>query len=673
MADNAGLAAALDGIPMVADAAAREARFPLATRKQNQRVFRLDTGVQERWSGSAWVDDTAQVFNVRRFGAAGNGTSDDTTAIQAAIDAAQASGATGVVFFPEGNFIVTSALTVDPAKAALIFKGVNRNTSLISVPQTAPLFNAVFDLPDVLCDAFEWHDLRIDGGSGVPRAAYCIYAPRLSHSLVRRCDIRYSRTAGILLSYGWSNDLEDNRIWLHDGDGVVFDYHLVGGINGNNALTVTNNKIYDNAGIGLNLQYSYGVSVTGNTFEQNAKCAIMAWFANRGLHIAGNYFEGNANTGVAYTVPSKTVKADIILNGTDHRTGLFLNVDPIMAVVVEGNLVSSLYTGAFVYAISAKGLAVRNNYTTSDVPALMSYPDLRYASLDDVDVSGNTGMTHQVGMDGFATWQSADFAEVRIAGTPATNFWTHAVGSLTRVQSTTGGTIRQSATQYGGWPAVEITGVASSDTWGVTLDLATRPELQGQLVMLACYMSGPSTAGGNLFCDATVNTNGPTYDIDQSLYTFGTTAWNKHVLIAKMPSTGTVSFGIRKCAGLSGDVVAFSRLVLARLGAGYANTAAPLATLPDTVSADRGDASVTLVADIDAPTQRFATTLTANRTVTLSATNARNGSRFRVVRTGLGAFTLDVGGLKTIAASTAAFVDVAYDGTAWRLAGYGAL
>lgn len=41
--------------------------------------------------------------------------------------------------------------------------------------------------------------------------------------------------------------------------------------------------------------------------------------------------------------------------------------------------------------------------------------------------------------------------------------------------------------------------------------------------------------------------------------------------------------------------------------------------------------------------------------------------------TGLGAFTLDVGGLKTIANSTAAFVDVEFDGTAWFLTGYGAL
>jgi len=91
------------------------------------------------------------------------------------------------------------------------------------------------------------------------------------------------------------------------------------------------------------------------------------------------------------------------------------------------------------------------------------------------------------------------------------------------------------------------------------------------------------------------------------------------------------------------------------------------------VSADRGDASQTLTAGTDATTQRWATTLTTNRAVTLSTTAAVNGDRFRIVRTGLGAFTLDVGGLKTIPSATAAWVDVEFDGTAWRLTGYGTL
>jgi len=99
----------------------------------------------------------------------------------------------------------------------------------------------------------------------------------------------------------------------------------------------------------------------------------------------------------------------------------------------------------------------------------------------------------------------------------------------------------------------------------------------------------------------------------------------------------------------------------------------PAVSVFNAMGTDRGDNSATLVVGADAPTQWWATVLGANRTVTCSTTGAANGDNFRVVRTGLGAFTLDVCGLKTIPNSTAAFVDVAYDGSAWRLTGYGAL
>lgn len=89
------------------------------------------------------------------------------------------------------------------------------------------------------------------------------------------------------------------------------------------------------------------------------------------------------------------------------------------------------------------------------------------------------------------------------------------------------------------------------------------------------------------------------------------------------------------------------------------------------LSGDRGDASVTLNAGRDMEVQMFETELTMNRTVTLGT--GFSGARFRIVRTGLGAFTLDVGGLKTIPSATAAFVDVGHDGSGWKLTGYGTL
>ena len=81
----------------------------------------------------------------------------------------------------------------------------------------------------------------------------------------------------------------------------------------------------------------------------------------------------------------------------------------------------------------------------------------------------------------------------------------------------------------------------------------------------------------------------------------------------------------------------------------------------------RGDISVTLTKGVDLNIQEWNTTLTANRTITLSTTDAIAGDTFTIYRTAGGAFTLDVGGLYTIPASVQEIVNVEYSGAEWIL------
>ena len=62
-------------------------------------------------------DHVGDIYNVKSFGAVGNGIADDTAAIQAAINAASAAGSSGgsngtgvIVYFPSGSYFVTSSI-----------------------------------------------------------------------------------------------------------------------------------------------------------------------------------------------------------------------------------------------------------------------------------------------------------------------------------------------------------------------------------------------------------------------------------------------------------------------------------------------------------------------------------------------------------------------------------
>lgn len=75
------------------------------------RVTNLTRGL---WmdTGTLWFSTQGRVCDVREFGAVGDGTTDDSTAIQAAIDAAATSTVRGTVWFPPGTYRIVTALRI---------------------------------------------------------------------------------------------------------------------------------------------------------------------------------------------------------------------------------------------------------------------------------------------------------------------------------------------------------------------------------------------------------------------------------------------------------------------------------------------------------------------------------------------------------------------------------
>src|SRR6266545_4800162 len=67
-------------------------------------------------------------YNVKAYGAVGDGTTDDTTPIQNAINAANTAGG-GTVIFPAASYKITAALTV-PLGVRLVGAGSNKSQLL---------------------------------------------------------------------------------------------------------------------------------------------------------------------------------------------------------------------------------------------------------------------------------------------------------------------------------------------------------------------------------------------------------------------------------------------------------------------------------------------------------------------------------------------------------------
>lgn len=79
------------------------------------------------YDGAQWSNRPGEFLNVRDFGATGDGTTDDTVAIQAVLNGLPSDG--GILFFPVGDYVVTSTLTV-PVNTHIFGAGDNFITNI---------------------------------------------------------------------------------------------------------------------------------------------------------------------------------------------------------------------------------------------------------------------------------------------------------------------------------------------------------------------------------------------------------------------------------------------------------------------------------------------------------------------------------------------------------------
>ncbi|GBG05708.1 hypothetical protein PAT3040_00192, partial [Paenibacillus agaridevorans] len=188
------------------------------------------------------------MVNVKWFGAKGDGSSDDTIAIQKAIDAKQ-----GTVFLPKGKYMTSAPLVVQTGDS-LVGEGpevtiIVKTTTTAATLGTRTMWAAVdnYNVDAVIIALPENNDyvryVHIEGimakrGETIntevvyPDSTYCFYAPRICFLTQKNVEYRHADT-GYYTANAWMVTLERvSSRWVNKGF-VCGDYDAAGGGGGN--------------------------------------------------------------------------------------------------------------------------------------------------------------------------------------------------------------------------------------------------------------------------------------------------------------------------------------------------------------------------------------------------------------------------------------------------------
>lgn len=154
------------------------------------------------------------VFNVRDYGAKGDGTTDDTAAIIAAQEAAASAGG-GTVYFPSGEYKVTSAITMKPQ---ITYRGPSKGGLLDYYPNKAKIFSStssVFKNSADMITEVCFRDLVIESKAGGGHVFDWGFAGIVAKTEVDGCAL-LQRNANKCVLYGAGASSYIGSLWMHD-------------------------------------------------------------------------------------------------------------------------------------------------------------------------------------------------------------------------------------------------------------------------------------------------------------------------------------------------------------------------------------------------------------------------------------------------------------------------
>lgn len=321
------------------------------------------------------------VYNVRDYGALGDGSTDDSTAIQAAVTAA---GVGGLIFFPKGNFLIGTTINLT---YHVIIEGTGWD-SIITV-KNATNINAFTFTPagGNYINGAVFRDLKINcnganqttGGDGIygKGAVWCnferLWITTPWGNCIELLDDNlggyghHNRIVGCFFDSGKNSNGGDGRgLRCYQSD----ENYIIGNTfqDCGRAAASEPNQAFDLAGLNSFIDNSFVGGATGLKFQGAHNRAIGNVFDGSGDHamringdknlVEGNYFYNVGASGTANTLDGiwvDNVQENRILgnyfqayNGTNaSRYGINLSSGPATNNVVSDNTFTTVNAGTW--------------------------------------------------------------------------------------------------------------------------------------------------------------------------------------------------------------------------------------------------------------------------------------------------------------------------------------
>jgi Pectate lyase superfamily protein len=464
----------------------------------------VDIGAFEYDSLAPGVAIIPLVFNVMDavFGATGNGTTNDTAAINNAIAAAVSAGG-GVVWFPKGTYLA-NGIVISGNNVQLRGTGWGSVIKQVSgVADNTYLVSSFGTGTGVSSNRFNItvSDLQLLGRIDVDAATQYVHLLEfsgVSDAVVERCLFKAWRGDAVILA---SNQNGGTQVERHNERITIRDCRFDGVNNLNrNGITIT-----DGTDIVIEKNGFTNCTATNRPGPIDIEPNANAYHRVRNVTIQDNSFDATCggNAGVigvffnqaqtAYTTPIRGIK---ILRNTlrdciNSQGGIFLNQvqttiasTPRQEILVEGNHIIN-GTGVMLEAWGIHGLKIKGNWFQSSVNAQIA---LGYASrCIDVEVSGNdlvqAGTTEGANIDIY----NAD--RVRVTSNTFDDMGTAALGKIINFGDGTGGTATSSYVEVYNSQLIGSGATASAKTAGHTLAAANNLWVNNQIAAVGAHFT----------------------------------------------------------------------------------------------------------------------------------------------------------------------------------------